>query len=65
MIDIVDIRKAVKDGKIEFYMNDNIIYCQDTKNNECVRVTFEKQEDDFTRNARTMNDAELYKLYGD
>ena len=65
MIDIVDIRKVANDNKIEFYIKDNIIYCRDTQNGECVRVTFDKRDDDFIRNAKTMNEAELYKLYGD
>jgi hypothetical protein len=42
MIDIVNIRTAAKDGKIEFYIKDDIIYCRDTQNGECVRVTFDK-----------------------
>lgn len=42
MLDIIDIRKAAKDNKIEFYIKDEIIYCKDTQNGETVRVTFDK-----------------------
>lgn len=35
-LDIVDIKRAVKLGMIEFYMEDGLIYCIDCESRECV-----------------------------
>lgn len=36
-IDIVDLKEAVKDGAISFYIKDNVIYCKN-KTGEVVKV---------------------------
>ena len=44
MIDIVEIKKAVKDGVLEFYTNDKgTIFCKDVENGETVAVGYKSK----------------------
>lgn len=44
MIDIVDIKSAVKNNEIEFFIKDNDIYCKDKQSKEIVKVSVEQTE---------------------
>lgn len=59
MIDIVNIKSAVKNGQIEFFVKENNIYCKDKQSEEIVKLTNVKQKS----NLKLPKDPPVERIY--